>query len=211
MQIGSIDNASFVSLAVVEVENVRFSSRRFAVEVKIDSDFGGRDEDVWIEDEVFAQFLGQLEALESSRSGSGRLEAMSPDDFVLQIESVDSAGHMMITTKLGKCRRVGRGLQRVGVEGVFEVDSGALRAILDDLRKLTLARLMKVRCVDDRPFLQERDGGLVVESKPGKMISLTKGGLYDVLSVERGWYRVVDDTGEDFLYPPELFEVVVEM
>lgn len=34
---------------------------------------------------------------------------------------------------------------------------------------------------------------------------LTHNKIYDVLSVERGWYRVIDDSGEDYLYPPELF------
>lgn len=39
-------------------------------------------------------------------------------------------------------------------------------------------------------------------------LELTNGKVYDVLSVERGWYRIVDDTHEDYLYPPELFEIV---
>lgn len=39
---------------------------------------------------------------------------------------------------------------------------------------------------------------------------LTNGKIYDVLSVEKGWYRIVDETGEDYLYPPEKFEQVNE-
>ena len=34
--------------------------------------------------------------------------------------------------------------------------------------------------------------------------------IYDVLSVEKAWYRVVDETEEDYLYPPEDFEIVEE-
>lgn len=37
---------------------------------------------------------------------------------------------------------------------------------------------------------------------------LTQNKVYDVLSIEKGWYRVVDDSGDDYLFPPELFEVV---
>jgi len=37
---------------------------------------------------------------------------------------------------------------------------------------------------------------------------LTQGKTYDVLSVERGWYRIADDSGADYLYPPEMFEIV---
>lgn len=37
---------------------------------------------------------------------------------------------------------------------------------------------------------------------------LTHGKIYEGLSVERGWYRIIDDSGEDYLYPPPLFEIV---
>ena len=39
---------------------------------------------------------------------------------------------------------------------------------------------------------------------------LTNGKVYDVMSVEKGWYRIGDDSGEDYLYPPEVFEIVKE-
>lgn len=32
--------------------------------------------------------------------------------------------------------------------------------------------------------------------------------IYDVISIEKEWYRIIDDSGEDYLYPPELFEIV---
>ena len=41
-----------------------------------------------------------------------------------------------------------------------------------------------------------------------EFLVLTNGQVYEVLSVERDWYRIVDDSGEDYLYPPELFELV---
>jgi hypothetical protein len=37
---------------------------------------------------------------------------------------------------------------------------------------------------------------------------LTNGKIYEVISVEKDWYRIIDDTDEDFLYPPEVFEVI---
>ena len=39
-------------------------------------------------------------------------------------------------------------------------------------------------------------------------LCLTKNKAYDVLSTEKKWYRIVDDSGEDYLYPPELFEII---
>lgn len=37
---------------------------------------------------------------------------------------------------------------------------------------------------------------------------LTHNKEYTVISVEKGWYRIVDDSGEDYLYPPDFFEIV---
>lgn len=39
---------------------------------------------------------------------------------------------------------------------------------------------------------------------------LTNGKIYDVISVENGWYRIKDDTGDDYLYPSRKFEIVQE-
>ena len=39
-------------------------------------------------------------------------------------------------------------------------------------------------------------------------LCLTKNKIYDVLAIEKGWYRIIDDSGEDYLYPPEQFEII---
>lgn len=39
-------------------------------------------------------------------------------------------------------------------------------------------------------------------------IDLTEGATYIVLSVEKNWYRIVADSDDDYLYPPDLFEIV---
>ncbi len=44
--------------------------------------------------------------------------------------------------------------------------------------------------------------------KETSFMVLTHGKIYNVLSTEKGWYRIVDDSGEDYLYPPEAFEIV---
>lgn len=50
---------------------------------------------------------------------------------------------------------------------------------------------MKVKYIKDTVFL-----------------CLTQNRIYDVLATEKGWYRIVDDSGEDYLYPPENFKIV---
>lgn len=41
-----------------------------------------------------------------------------------------------------------------------------------------------------------------------EFLSLTHGKVYRVVSIEKGWCRIIDDSGEDYLYPPEHFDVV---
>ncbi len=41
-----------------------------------------------------------------------------------------------------------------------------------------------------------------------EFLVLTHGKVYDVLSIEMKMYRVLDDSGDDYLYPKGLFEIV---
>ena len=41
-------------------------------------------------------------------------------------------------------------------------------------------------------------------------LALEKDKIYDVMSVEKGWYRVNTELDEDYLFPPEQFEIVEE-
>ena len=39
-------------------------------------------------------------------------------------------------------------------------------------------------------------------------VSLTNGKEYEVVGVENGWYRIVDDTDDDYLFSPDEFEII---
>lgn len=41
-------------------------------------------------------------------------------------------------------------------------------------------------------------------------LALEKGKVYDVISVEKGWYRIMTELDEDYLFPHQLFEIVEE-
>lgn len=43
-----------------------------------------------------------------------------------------------------------------------------------------------------------------------KSLVLTHNKIYSVLGVEKGWYRLIDDSGEDYLYPRENFDPIIE-
>ena len=47
-----------------------------------------------------------------------------------------------------------------------------------------------------------------VRYKGESNVSLTKNKIYDVIAIEKTWYRIVDETGEDYLFPPDEFEIV---
>lgn len=39
-------------------------------------------------------------------------------------------------------------------------------------------------------------------------LSLRKGKIYDARVLKKNWYGIVDETKEEYAYPPDLFEVV---
>lgn len=49
-----------------------------------------------------------------------------------------------------------------------------------------------------------------VKYKGETNVSLTNGKIYEVLSIEQGAYRIMDDTEDDYLFSPKEFEVVEE-
>lgn len=48
----------------------------------------------------------------------------------------------------------------------------------------------------------------VVYLSPTEPHTLDEGKEYEVISEEYGWYRIVDKSGEDYLYPKEQFKLV---
>jgi len=54
---------------------------------------------------------------------------------------------------------------------------------------------MKIRCIKKTDTVDD-------------LILISFGKTYDVIDVEKGWYRIIDNSGEDYLYPPEIFKVI---
>lgn len=40
--------------------------------------------------------------------------------------------------------------------------------------------------------------------------SVIKGKVYECIGEEKGWLRIIDEEGEDYLYPKREFEVIEE-
>lgn len=43
-----------------------------------------------------------------------------------------------------------------------------------------------------------------------EIVAITKGKIYEVISIEKDWYRIMTEIDEDYLFPPEVFEIIEE-
>ena len=41
-------------------------------------------------------------------------------------------------------------------------------------------------------------------------LSLREGKIYAARVLAKGWYGIVDETGEEYAYPPEIFEIITK-
>lgn len=39
-------------------------------------------------------------------------------------------------------------------------------------------------------------------------LAFERGKVYEVIAIEKGWYRIMTELGDDYLFPPEIFEAV---
>ena len=39
-------------------------------------------------------------------------------------------------------------------------------------------------------------------------VAIEHGKIYDVISIEKGWYRIMTEIEEDYLFPPKAFEII---
>ena len=58
---------------------------------------------------------------------------------------------------------------------------------------------MKVKYIGERESDTPNSYKIFMDLIPNK--------IYEVLSIEKGWYRIIDESAEDYLYPPEKFEI----
>jgi predicted DNA binding CopG/RHH family protein len=65
---------------------------------------------------------------------------------------------------------------------------------------------MNVRCINN-DGLQQPEGSSEWIMVPNSG-DLTIGKIYQVIAVENGYYRIIDDSGEDYLYPAAMFEII---
>lgn len=65
---------------------------------------------------------------------------------------------------------------------------------------------MNVRCINN-DSLHQPEGSSEWINVPNSG-DLTIGKIYQVIAVENGFYRILDDSGEDYLYPTTMFKII---
>ena len=134
VRIESEDKNSFISFIYVECEEGRCPSVCFSLEIQ-NEDFKGYNKSIWIEFDMLKKFVDELISLELHRKGNAKLEAMSPNEFNLQIERIDMSGHLNLTYNIAR-QTYSRKPYLLALSGGFELESSLFSAIVRDFKDL---------------------------------------------------------------------------
>ena|SRR5436190_7107775 len=140
MTIGDAD--SFVEFAFKEAvpEHMQGATDTSCSVEATCSTFTGKVESVWFARDDINRFLSELEEFEATRKGSVSLLNMSsPSDYNplnFEIVSIDRARHLVVKADLLEVRYLNGELSPLRVSVSFDLDTGMLRSILMDFRKL---------------------------------------------------------------------------
>ena len=99
--------------------------------------FCGEYDSVWLEKSALQTFIRELSILEDRRTGSARLESMSPNEFELTIRSIGGLGHMEVEASLSRFQYSGFTRWPTSVSGGFELEPDTLPSILSLFRQLS--------------------------------------------------------------------------
>ncbi len=101
--------------------------------------FSGRNNTVWVGQDVWARFLKDLREFERTRAGGVQLRAMSPARFCLTILATDRAGHVAAEGWVGRqyAGRTASAHDRVCFH--IQIDPGVLPQVVRELDALAPA------------------------------------------------------------------------
>ena len=98
--------------------------------------FQARNDTVWIAAAARDQFLAALNALEQSRSGEARLEAMSPHDLAMRVAAYDKAGHIVVRGHVGGAVVEHDHVDTAHVPFSIEIEPSTLPSFIDEMSRL---------------------------------------------------------------------------
>jgi hypothetical protein len=92
--------------------------------------FSGTYSEVWFEQPVLVAFMEQLKALVESRKGTAKLESMGPDEFALELRSMETPGDYEASVRLGRYQYSGPTYWLTTISGGLEIDPKQLPSVL---------------------------------------------------------------------------------
>ena len=136
MQILCDRKQNSIEINKVDEEMTYLPSIEISIEIK-DSTFFGCSKGVWIEIKEMNSFIDQLRECEKKRIGCASLKSMSPEDFQLNIASIDSLGHFTVEYLLTKISyNSDQTLIKHQLEGGFNLDSEYFLQMVNDFSSL---------------------------------------------------------------------------
>lgn len=135
MKIESIDRNSFIDIQYVESEMIRDPSVVFSVVIQ-DKGFSGQNPNVWIRVSCLQQFIEELNEIENKRKGAARITGLSPNEFSLSIESINSRGYFMAAYQLERTLYLENTYQKMYVGGRFDYNISDTNEVVKFFSKL---------------------------------------------------------------------------
>ena len=108
---------------------------RVKVSVQL-QEFHGSYENVWLDKNELRIFLKELHKLNETRKGKVYLKSLSPDEFWVEIRTIDSVGHFEVQVQLKRHQYSGPTYWPTSVAGGFELDPFQLESIIKGFRAL---------------------------------------------------------------------------
>lgn len=99
-------------------------------------DFRGSYPNVWLSKLGLERFVGELKLLVETRKTKAKLNAMSPEEFSLELRPYDTLGHFEASVRLGRCQDSGATYWPTMIAGGFEIKPSQLQSILASFQSL---------------------------------------------------------------------------
>jgi len=129
------DQASFVSLRLLEVNSVQATSIRVRAEYAA-PDFGGRNDHVWFWLSDLDRFVEALWKLHRNEAGIAELISLSPAEFVFTVAADSPARDKLAQITISKASRLRDYDVQQTVSGGFVVDHGAIHTLTQGFVRL---------------------------------------------------------------------------
>lgn len=136
MKIG--DNNEYIELIVQErVPESLPTSGDIRVKVCVQlQEFRGIHENVWLDKIELNRLIKELITVNKTRQGKIYLKSMSPDEFWVEIRSIDSVGHFELQVQLKRYQYSRSTKWSTSIAGGFELDVSQLESIINGFSAL---------------------------------------------------------------------------